>query len=51
MTHGCNALRVSVEFDNGFATQTKRPKFYVGATSVTLKFREKWKAGADFTRK
>ena len=50
-TSGCNALRISVEFDDGFSPQTSRPKFYVGATSVTLKFREKWKAGADFTRR
>ena len=49
-THGCNALRISVEFDDSFLPQTNRPKFYVGATSVALKFREKWKAGADFTR-
>lgn len=45
----CNALRISVEFDDGFSQQVKRPKFYVGSTSVTLKFREKWKSGANFT--
>ena len=45
----CNALKISVEFDDGFSRQVKRPKFYVGSTSVTLKFREKWKSGANFT--
>lgn len=45
----CNALRISVEFDDGFSQQVQRPKFYVGSTSITLKFREKWKSGANFT--
>lgn len=46
----CNSITVSVEFDDNLTPERLRPNFFVGNTSVTLKFRQTWKSGVDFKR-